>query len=457
MKKYIFPLLAFALLSTQSWGQTKPTEAQTELNAYMDDGLVTFKSQDEQYSFRVGGRLAVDGAYYIDDYTDRSSGADLSSARIRIFSKLGSKLDVKFDIDFASGVSIKDAYLRWHTDRAGFLRVGHFAEPFSAENIASTFDYNFINKSATNEAFAPGRALGVSYRHYSNYLWGEGGIFSQKIGKSHSNGDMGWGVTARLLARYTGEDWAVHAGGAFSYRIPDANGFANGNDDYNRSVTLASSLESAIDKTNMLYSKVNNVKQTLKYNIEGLATWRNLYLTGEYTHGKYVRERDWDYNFQTSLGTLMGTFTPTPEIYKSFFGPDTNAEFSGYQVQAGWLIRGGDYRYNKVDALMNRPGRNSLELIARYNHTDLNYIEPGSIFMNGKFYSNEMMASWGMANTSVVGGVANTFTVGVNYYFTHNIAMKVNYSYAHLDQQYSDAFRYDKNLHTLQMRLQLEF
>ena len=63
MKKYIFPLVAFALLSTQSWGQTKPTEAQTELNAHMDDGLVTFKSQDGQYSFRVGGRLAVDGAY----------------------------------------------------------------------------------------------------------------------------------------------------------------------------------------------------------------------------------------------------------------------------------------------------------------------------------------------------------------------------------------------------------
>ncbi len=64
----------------------------------------------------------------------------------------------------------------------------------------------------------------------------------------------------------------------------------------------------------------------------------------------------------------------------------------------------------------------------------------------------------GVANTlTVVGGVANTLTVGLNYYFTHNIAMKVNYSYAHLDQQYNDAFRYDKNLHTLQMRLQVEF
>ncbi len=112
---------------------------------------------------------------------------------------------------------------------------------------------------------------------------------------------MGWGVTARLLARYTGENWAVHAGGAFSYRIPDANGFTNGNDDYNRSVTLASSLESAIDKTSMLYSKVNNVKQTLKYNIEGLATWRNLYLTGEYTRdGMPSRHPGMQYSFGKS-------------------------------------------------------------------------------------------------------------------------------------------------------------
>lgn len=83
----------------------------------------------------------------------------------------------------------------------------------------------------------------------------------------------------------------------------------------------------------MLYSKVNNVKQTLKYNIEGLATWRNLYLTGEYTHGKYVRERDWDYNFQTSLGTLMGTFTPTPKStnHSSALIPMPNSAVTKYR------------------------------------------------------------------------------------------------------------------------------
>lgn len=36
-------------------------------------------------------------------------------------------------------------------------------------------------------------------------IYGVKVVFFSEIGKSHSNGDMGWGVTARLLARYTGE------------------------------------------------------------------------------------------------------------------------------------------------------------------------------------------------------------------------------------------------------------
>ena len=56
---------------------------------------------------------------------------------------------MKLDVDFASKNWLKDAYLRWHTNKNGFLRVGNFAEPFSAENIQSTMDYPFINKSAT--------------------------------------------------------------------------------------------------------------------------------------------------------------------------------------------------------------------------------------------------------------------------------------------------------------------
>lgn len=161
---------------------------------------------------------------------------------------------------------MKDAYLRWHTNKNGFLRVGNFAEPFSAENIQSTMDYPFINKSATVAALGTGRAIGVSYRYYHKYFWAEGGVFSQKFSNPTEvvkGGDMGYALSARLLGRVSGDDWAFHAGGSVNYGRPDANGFTNGSDDYNRTVTLSSNLESCVDNTKFLNATINNVKTGL--------------------------------------------------------------------------------------------------------------------------------------------------------------------------------------------------
>ena len=279
MKKYILALgvccMAGAMPLFAQESNSELTEAQRELQGYMDEGLVKFKSDNDKFSFRVGGRVAIDGAHYIDDYTDRGSGAKFSAARIRIISKIGSKVDMKLDVDFASKNWLKDAYLRWHTNKNGFLRVGNFAEPFSAENIQSTMDYPFINKSATVAALGTGRAIGVSYRYYHKYFWAEGGVFSQKFSNPTEvvkGGDMGYALSARLLGRVSGDDWAFHAGGSVNYGRPDANGFTNGSDDYNRTVNLSSNLESCVDNTKFLSATVNNVKTGLKFGAEVMAS-----------------------------------------------------------------------------------------------------------------------------------------------------------------------------------------
>ena len=105
MKKYILALgvccMAGAMPLFAQESNSELTEAQRELQGYMDEGLVKFKSDNDKFSFRVGGRVAIDGAHYIDDYTDRGSGAKFSAARIRIISKIGSKVDMKLDVDFA--------------------------------------------------------------------------------------------------------------------------------------------------------------------------------------------------------------------------------------------------------------------------------------------------------------------------------------------------------------------
>lgn len=457
MKKYILFLGMCLCASTINGFSQEKTEAQQELDAYMSDGVVKFKSKDGNYSFRVGGRVAIDGAYYFDDFTDRGSGAKFQAARIRMFSQVGKSLDFKLDFDLASKSVIKDAYMRWHTNKNGFLKIGNYVEPFSAENIQSTMDYSFINKSATVEAFGTGRALGLSYRYYHPYFWVEGGVFSQKLATEYNQGDMGYSVSARLLGRVTNDDWNFHIGGSVNYRRPDANGFTNGSDDYNRSVVYASGLESCVDQTKFLNATVNNVKHVFKYGLEAMANYRNIYIKGEYIQTKNTREKDWDYNYKNSLGTLLSTMFPTLEAYQSLMGKDTPATFSGYTVEAGILIFGGNYSYNSVEALMNRPKGKSLELVLRYNHTNLNDIMDGNLFYNGAFYTSSLHASFGLKDQSVAGGIADTFTVGLNYYVTDNIVTRLNYSYQKVDNQYNLPMSLDKNLHSIQARVAFEF
>lgn len=463
MKKYILALVLGASVSTFSYAQENQTEAQQELQGYIDEGLVKFKSDNGKFQFRVGARVDLDGALYVDDYTDRGSGADISAARLRVISKLGDKLDFKMDLDFATKNIFKDVYLRWHTNKNGFLRVGNMAEAFSAENIQSTMDNPFINKSATVESFGTGRTHGIAYRYYHPNFWGEAGVYSQKLTTDSKNkGDMGYAVSTRLLGRVTNDDWNFHIGGSFNFRRPDANGFTNGSDDYNRAVTIGSSLESCVDDTKFIGATINNVKNVIRYGGEVMANYRNLYVKGEYIGAVYNRERDWDYNYTASLGSLLSTMFPTLEAYKSLMGEDEAAKFKGFSVEAGVIAIGGNYKYNRVDALMNRPKGKTLEFVARYNHTDLNDIVPGSWWVyngytGGGFYTSALHQSFGITNQSVSGGKVDSFTFGVNYYITDNIVTRFNYCYQHLDQQYNLAFREDKNLHSFQAKLLFQF
>ena len=95
------------VLAAASVAVAEETEAQHEMNAYIQDGITKFSTPDGKYSFRVGARADIDGAIYFDDHTDRGNGATLSAARIRLFSKLGDHFDFKFDVDFMAKGNIK--------------------------------------------------------------------------------------------------------------------------------------------------------------------------------------------------------------------------------------------------------------------------------------------------------------------------------------------------------------
>ena len=268
---------------------------------------------------------------------------------------------------------------------------------------------------------------------------------------------MGYSASARLLGRVTRDDWNFHIGGSFNFRRPDANGFTNGSDDFNRTVNIHSCLESAIDDTRFIEASLNNVKNVIRYGGEVLANYKNVYVKGEYIGSIYNRERDWEYNFQSSLGSLCLQCSQLWNLIRNLWVLTKQRNFHGWSVEAGVLAIGGDYKYSNVDALMRRPKGKSLEFVARYNRTNLNDIIDGSWYYNGGFYTSALHQAFGIKNQSVAGGKVDTFTFGINYYITSNIITRLNYSYQKLDQQYSSTFREDKNLHSVQARVSFEF
>lgn len=443
MKKTILLLTALCssiLLFAQS--------AQQQMTAFMQDGLVKWSNPEKGISFRVGGRVALDGAHYLDQYTDRSSGVVISEARLRAFSTFGHRFDTKFDVDFAyNEVSIKDMYLRWHAGSNYFFKIGNYAEPFSAGNIESMFNTRFIVKSPTVLALGTGRAVGVSFRYYSDPFWNETGFFSQKVSDELQRGDKGWSFSTRLLYRYMPfKDLGFHVGGSFNFRRPDANGFQEGKDKYNRYSDFHAITGSVVDKTYFLDASIANSWGVYRYGAELLGVCNNFYLQAEYIGMAVDRKKDWWYLFEQQLGDFWSY--PTMEGYQAWYGKDRTLHFDGCYAQVGWLILGGNYTYDLVEALMRLPEKGALQLLLRYDFTSLNDVD-GEWF-DGAFYTN---VGNGQPNNSVGGGKLNSVTVGLNYSITKNLIIKINYNYTNLD-----SFTYlDNNLSTIAARVQFQF
>ncbi len=448
MKKII---LSIAVLTATAF----TIQAQSYHDSDRESNIVSHTLENKDITISAGGRLTLDGAHYINDKTDMSSGVKVGEVRVNLFASFKNKFDLKIDLDFADKkVEFKDIFARWNINKRSSLRIGNFVAPFSMERVKSTSDLHFISHSSPQLALALGRRLSLEYRAYNDLLWGGAALYASNMNKSSLGGDSGWGVSGRfVLNPQINNDLILHVGGGISFRTADANGFDGDDDDYNRNIDYQSSLETVVDNYKFLNANVTHARKEIRYNAELLLAHKRFFIQSEYT-GSYVeRKRDNQKLFEDQLGGIWSH--QTLEAWENWFGSTLgNRNFSGAYVQAGFLILGDGYNYSRYEAV-NRPSKTkgSLELVARFSHTNLNAVD--GTFFNGKFYeSNKGPGVEGANfNYSIGGGIVNSYTVGLNYYVNKHARVMLNYGYSNINNLYLE----DTYAHSLQGRIQITF
>jgi phosphate-selective porin OprO/OprP len=93
----------------------------------------------------------------------------------------------------------------------------------------------------------------------------------------------------------------------------------------------------------------------------------------------------------------------------------STVNINGFYAQAGFLLFGGNYNYNKVEGEFTRLTRGKeygdLEIAFRYDFVDANDF-----------------------GAQVYGGSAEGYTMGLNYHFNPNVKFMVNYVYTNNDR-----------------------
>ncbi|HEY8514321.1 MAG TPA: porin [Candidatus Binatia bacterium] len=188
------------------------------------------ETADKQFRFALIGRLQNDWAIVdssralsdelgIDEF---QSGTEFRRARIGFEAELYRDFGFKFEVDVASGdVAFKDVYFAVrNVPLVQNLRIGHFKEPFSLEQLTSSVNITFMERSLA-DVFAPERntGIGIHPTYFDERLTWAVGAFRETDDTGFGFGDE---QNYDIATRITGLPWyaddgaqLVHLG--FSY------------------------------------------------------------------------------------------------------------------------------------------------------------------------------------------------------------------------------------------------
>lgn len=317
------------------------------------------------------GRVHVDYALHDDDASDLGDKFRVRRARIGLSGKIDDDWSFQIEYDFAENSSeARDVYLRYGGWSAGSLTIGHFKVPFGLEELTSSNDITFIERSLPITTFAQSRRLGVGYETSGSNWQFQAMGFGQGSGsavRSDDSADEGLGVGARFVFNPIMDDRRVlHLGIAATIEEPE-----NSNAELVRFRTRPESRPTGrrlVDTGNI--SEVDNIS--------------NVGLEAGYRHGPFSLQGEW---IRTDVSRNGGF---------------SDADFSGWYIGSSYVFGGQrGYRGGRFRGVSPSGAGGAWELTARWSYVDLD-------------------------DGLIEGGDQRNITLGVNWYANSRVRFMAN-------------------------------
>lgn len=343
------------------------------VNVVTDGGLKVM-SADEEFEFKLGGRLRIDATSYSQDKTALGSGTELRSARLSVDGKMFKDWGYVVKYDFAENkVKVKDAYIAYNGFNRTLVKLGNFKAPFSLGNMTTAI---FMEDAQVVDALPPGRRIGAGLARYGDKWSAAGAVFGEGVGDDVANeGDEGWGMAARATyAPVLDEKWLVHLGASMAYKKI--------NDE--RKLKFDPAPESNLAKTSLVNTgTISNVSHSSSYALEGAAIWGTVTVQSEY--------------ICTNIDRDTG---------------GSSLQFNGWHVSGSWLLTGETRKYEAVNKTFRR-------------------VKPASKL--GAWELNLRFSSIDLNDADIRGGAQDNLTFGLNWYVNSTLRFMANYALVKAD------------------------
>jgi len=434
MRKWFVTMAAVVVLLTMAGAAFAGS---SPLNATSEDGILVFNSDDGAFKWWVDARVYLDMAMYFDDgplydpdsgdyddYADFHEKQDslaggflLRRARFALKSQLWHSWYGEIDLDFADeAAAVKDAYISYRGlfGGNGRVRVGNFRQPNGLEEVTTSRNLMFMERSQGTDPFVVGRRMGINVAGWQqNYRWSVA-MFGADVDEyvKEANEQVNFATRLNWTPIQTDESTLL-IGGSGTLQRPTFVGERN--DDGERSVSSVkfnSRPETNVSDTKFVYAKIKDVDKFTTFGGEVAYVNKRFMAQGEYMAANIDRYED-----KESISYSGGYG------FVSFFLTDDQRQY--------------DHKDAEFARVTPRSKSGAWEVAARYSTVDLNDTDAGE-----------------------ENGASKSFTLGVNYYPNPNVKLMLNYGHVDNDEFATgkkDIYFGDYDFDYVQMRFQTAF